>query len=76
MLFSEGIPLTTASLGFLGVIDAANRANVSIYTVDAAGLRTESAQRTCTRTCIYGAGQRGFEIGYRAPRSAAEPLGP
>ncbi len=29
---------------FLGVIDAANRANVSIYTMDAAGLRAESEQ--------------------------------
>ena len=46
VLFSEGIPLPTAVYPrFLGVIDAANRANVSIYTVDAAGLRTGSAQR-------------------------------
>jgi hypothetical protein len=29
---------------FLGVIDAANRANVAIYTMDAAGLRAESEQ--------------------------------
>jgi len=45
ILFSEGITLPPAVQGlFLGVIDAANRANVSIYTMDAAGLRAESEQ--------------------------------
>src|SRR5258705_10604634 len=45
ILFSEGIAIPPAVQRlFLGVIDAANRANVSIYTMDAAGLRAESEQ--------------------------------
>ena len=45
MLFFEGIAIPPAVQRlFLGVIDAANRANVSIYTMDAAGLRAESEQ--------------------------------
>ena len=43
VLFSEGVSIPPAVLRlFTGVIDAANRANVSIYTMDAAGLRAES----------------------------------
>ncbi len=43
VLFSEGVSIPPAVLRlFTG---AANRANVSIYTMDAAGLRVESAQR-------------------------------
>jgi len=46
VLFSEGVSIPPAVLRlFTGVIDAANRANVSIYTMDAAGLRVESKQR-------------------------------
>jgi VWFA-related protein len=45
VIFSEGIALPPAVKRlFLGVTDAANRANVSIYTMDAAGLRAESEQ--------------------------------
>jgi VWFA-related protein len=45
VFFSEGIALPPAVQRlFAGVIDAANRANVSIYTMDAAGLRAESTQ--------------------------------
>ena len=45
VLFSEGIALPPAiERLFLGVTDAANRANVAIYTMDAAGLRAESEQ--------------------------------
>jgi VWFA-related protein len=45
VLFSEGIALPPAVKRlFLGVTDAANRANVAIYTMDAAGLRAESEQ--------------------------------
>ena len=45
VLFSEGIALPPAVQRlFLGVTDAANRANVAIYTMDAAGLRTLSDQ--------------------------------
>ena len=46
VLFSEGVSIPPAVLRlFTGVIDAANRANVSIYTMDAAGLRVEDEQR-------------------------------
>lgn len=45
VLFSEGLAIPPAVQRlFLGVVDAANRANVSIYTMDAAGLRAESDQ--------------------------------
>ena len=45
ILFSEGIAIPPAVQRlFFGVIDAANRANVSIYTMDAAGLRAVSEQ--------------------------------
>ncbi len=45
VLFSEGIAVPPAVQRlFLGVIDSANRANVAIYTMDAAGLRAESEQ--------------------------------
>lgn len=42
--FSEGLPASPALQNRLDtVIGAANRANVSVYTIDAAGLRTESS---------------------------------
>src|SRR5439155_23559337 len=45
VFFSEGLAIPPAVQRlFHGVIDAANRANVSIYTMDAAGLRAESEQ--------------------------------
>jgi VWFA-related protein len=45
VLFSEGIALPPAVQRlFEGVTDAANRANVAIYTMDAAGLRTDDPQ--------------------------------
>jgi hypothetical protein len=45
VFFSEGVAIPPAVQRlFRGVIDAANRANVSIYTMDAAGLRAESEQ--------------------------------
>ncbi len=45
ILFSEGIAIPPAVQRlFIGVVDAANRANVSIYAMDAAGLRAESEQ--------------------------------
>ena len=43
LFFSEGLALPpSVQTKFPAVISAANRANVSIYTIDAAGLRTES----------------------------------
>ncbi len=45
VLFSEGVAIPPAVQRlFLGVIAAANQANVSIYAMDAAGLRAESDQ--------------------------------
>ena len=64
VLFSEGIS-TTAPVHrlYLGVIDAANRANVSIYTLDAVGLRAESDQARI-RDAVNSAGKVGIETGY------------
>ena len=74
VLFSQGISVTTAVYRlFVGVIDAANRANVSIYTVDAAGLRPVSTQRP-VRDQIHSAAERGFETGYAGEISGG-PLG-
>jgi VWFA-related protein len=43
IFFSEGLSIPpNVQRQFISVIDAANRANVSIYPMDAAGLRTES----------------------------------
>ena len=60
VLFSEGVAIPPAVHRlFLGVIDAANRANVSIYTMDAAGLRTDSEQAKI-RDQVNQAGKRGL----------------
>ena len=65
VLFSEGLTITTASARlFSGVIDGANRANVSIYTIDAAGLRAVSEQQN-VRNMVAGAGAAS-EGGYSA----------
>jgi VWFA-related protein len=65
VLFSEGLTITTASARlFSNVIDAANRANVSIYTIDAVGLRAASEQQN-VRNMVVGAGAAS-EGGYSA----------
>jgi VWFA-related protein len=59
VLFSEGFSLPTAVVRlFDGVKDAANRANVSIYTMDAAGLRVDSEQ-ALIRDQVNGRGAGG-----------------
>ena len=64
VLFSQGIEVPdTVQRLFLGVIDAANRANVSIYTMDAAGLRAESEQAKI-RDLVNQAGAVGINTGY------------
>ena len=77
VLFSEGMAIPPAVHRlFLGVIDAANRANVSIYTMDAAGLRTESEQAKI-RDQVSQAGKRGLTSYASSPRregSGNEPL--
>jgi VWFA-related protein len=50
IFFSEGVAIPTAVQShFRSVISAANRANVAIYTVDAAGLRAQSANAEAAR---------------------------
>jgi VWFA-related protein len=77
VLFSEGVAIPPAVHRlFLGVIDAANRANVSIYTMDAAGLRAESEQAKI-RDQVNRAGKRGLTSYASSPRresSGKEPL--
>jgi VWFA-related protein len=64
VLFSEGLSIPPAVQRlFLGVIDSANRANVSIYTIDAAGLRGES-QQAQIRDLVNEAGSRGINTAY------------
>ena len=70
VLFSEGIAIPPAVHRlFLGVIDAANRANVSIYTIDAAGLRTESDQLRIADS-VKAAASTGINSGYAADGGA------
>ena len=77
VLFSEGVAIPPAVHRlFLGVIDAANRANVSIYTMDAAGLRTDSEQRKIADQ-VNAAGKRGLTSYASTPRretNSNEPL--
>ena len=75
VLFSEGVSIPPAVLRlFTGVIDAANRANVSIYTMDAAGLRTESEQAKI-RDQVNDAAKRGLSSYASSSRgSGNEPL--
>jgi VWFA-related protein len=64
VLFSQGIAVPDAVQRlFLGVIDAANRANVSVYTMDAVGLRAESEQAKI-RDAVNQAGAVGINSGY------------
>ncbi len=66
VLFSEGIAIPPAVHRFyLGVIDAANRANVSIYAMDAVGLRAESEQAKIRDGVNLQAGV-GINTGYSA----------
>jgi VWFA-related protein len=74
ILFSEGIAIPPAVQRlFFGVIDAANRANVSIYTMDAAGLRpvSELAQIRDQVNQAAGGGGGTLSLGGDAPLSKA-----
>jgi VWFA-related protein len=58
VFFSEGLSITSnVQQRFTSVIATANRANVSIYPMDAAGLRTESTLQA-TREGVQGASSR------------------
>lgn len=73
IFFSEGLAIPPAVLThFRSVINAANRANVSIYAIDAAGLRVESSTAETARELTT--------LGARRQRQAAsgvdDPSGP
>jgi VWFA-related protein len=74
IFFSEGLKLPPAvQQKFPSVINAANRANVSIYSIDAAGLRIQSGTAEAARelNSIAGAGMaqqaRGSDRGNNGP---------
>ncbi|HEY2961495.1 MAG TPA: VWA domain-containing protein [Pyrinomonadaceae bacterium] len=74
IFFSEGLKMPPAvQAKFPSVINAANRANVSIYSIDAAGLRVESGTAEAARelNSIAGAGMatqgRGSDRGANGP---------
>ena len=73
IFFSEGLAIPPAvQTHFRSVINAANRANVSIYAIDAAGLRVQSSTAETTREIAA--------LGARRQRQAAsgvdDPNGP
>ncbi|HAF12094.1 MAG TPA: hypothetical protein DCK99_00070 [Blastocatellia bacterium] len=72
VLFSEGLAIPpSAAARFRSVISNANRANVSIYTVDAAGLRAESSDaETAKAIARIGSTRLGQAM------SAEDPSGP
>ena len=71
IFFSEGLAIPPAVVAqFRSVIDTANRANVSIYAMDAAGLRTESTSKE-TRDNINAGRAAHAAPGIRRPTSRA-----
>jgi VWFA-related protein len=73
VLFSEGLSIPPAVQRlFLGVIDAANRANVSIYSMDAAGLRALSDEAKI-RDTVNQAAEFGINTAYTGGQSG-DPL--
>jgi VWFA-related protein len=70
IFFSEGLVLpTSVQAKFPAVINAANRANVSVYTIDAAGLRTQSGVAESARELNSLAAQRLSQQGRGSDRS-------
>jgi len=66
IFFSEGLKLpTSVQAKFPSVISAANRANVSIYSIDAGGLRIESSATESARELNSLASQRLQQQGRR-----------
>lgn len=64
IFFSEGLALpASVQMKFPAVISAANRANVSIYTIDAAGLRVESGTAEAAREINSLAQRRMQQVG-------------
>lgn len=74
IFFSEGLKLPpSVQVKFPAVISAANRANVSIYTIDAAGLRTESGAAESARELNSLAAQRLQQQGRGTDRIGSGP---
>lgn len=74
IFFSEGMALPpNVQNHFRSVINAANRANVSVYSVDAAGLRTESTL-TASRDEINARSRRRMDNLDRAMSDTNGPL--
>ena len=74
IFFSEGLKLPPAvQQKFPSVINAANRANVAIYSIDAAGLRTESGTAEAARELNSLAGASMANQGRGSDRGAAGP---
>jgi VWFA-related protein len=74
IFFSEGIALPpSVQTKFPSVISAANRANVSIYTIDSAGLRTESGTAEAARELNSIASQRLGQQGRGTDRGVNGP---
>jgi VWFA-related protein len=64
IFFSEGLSLPPAvAAKFPAVVSAANRANVTVYTIDAAGLRTESGVAEAARELNSMVGARMAQQG-------------
>lgn len=74
IFFSEGIALpSSVQTKFPAVISAANRANVSIYTIDAAGLRTDSGVGDAAREINQIVAQRMAQQARGSDRGISGP---
>lgn len=74
IFFSEGLKLPPAvQQKFPSVINAANRANVAIYSIDAAGLRTESGTSEAAQELKSLAGASMATQGRGSDRGATGP---
>jgi VWFA-related protein len=74
IFFSEGLKMPPdVQQKFPSVINAANRANVSIYSIDAAGLRTESGTAEAARELNSIAGAALAQQGRGSDRGANGP---
>ncbi len=72
ILLSEGLALPTSAQPLLRtIINTASQSGVSIYAVDAAGLRIESAQAETSRQIQSQSAQRMSQLG-----SVSDPFGP
>lgn len=75
VLFSEGLSLPSdVSAFFQSVINAANQANVSIYAIDAAGLRVESGNAETVREVTAQANLRVHENETGGPGRSGRPM--